>query len=84
MQIASNLPVKSNLSAKLGKFAIAAVLVSSLAGCFQNDAQRGVAGAVAGGAIAGATGGSVGTGALIGGAAGVFCRDAGAKACRNK
>ena len=78
MQIASNLPVK------FGKFAIAAVLVSSLAGCFQNDAQRGVAGAVAGGAIAGATGGSVGTGALIGGAAGVFFRDVGAQACRNK
>lgn len=78
MQIVSNLP------SKLGKIAIAAVLVGSLAGCFENDAQRGVAGAVAGGAIAGATGGSVATGALIGGAAGVFCRDAGAQACRNR
>ncbi|WP_199178455.1 hypothetical protein [Acidimangrovimonas sediminis] len=72
-----------NWPATLGKLAIAGVLVGSLAGCFENDTQRGVAGAVAGGAVAGATGNNVATGALIGGAAGVFCRDTGAQACQN-
>lgn len=62
----------------------ALALVVALAGCFQNDTQRGVAGAVAGGALAGATGGSVATGAIIGGAAGVFCRNLNVPSCRNK
>lgn len=65
------------------KISAALALVVALGGCLQNDAQRGVAGAVAGGAIAGATGGDVTTGALIGGAAGVFCRDLNVPGCRN-
>jgi osmotically inducible lipoprotein OsmB len=66
------------------KLTAALAVVVALAGCLQNDAQRGVAGAVGGGAIAGATGGDVATGALIGGAAGVFCRDLNVPGCRNE
>lgn len=65
------------------KFTAALALVFALAGCLENDAQRGVAGAVGGAAIAGATGGSLATGAIIGGAAGVFCRDLNVPGCRN-
>ncbi|WP_107497026.1 hypothetical protein [Thalassobius sp. I31.1] len=46
-----------------------------LAGCLDNDLERGVAGAAAGAVISDATGGSATTGAIIGGAAGVFCDD---------
>ncbi|MGB3177344.1 MAG: hypothetical protein WBH14_07250 [Albidovulum sp.] len=56
---------------------IALALVSSLAGCLDNDAERGLAGAAGGAVIADATGGSALTGALIGGAGGVFCDDVG-------
>jgi hypothetical protein len=65
------------------KFTAALALVFGLAGCLQNDAQRGVAGAVGGAAIAGATGGNLATGAVLGGAAGVFCRDLNVPGCRN-
>lgn len=68
---------------RLLKATAALALVFALAGCLENDTQRGVAGAVAGGAIAGATGNDVATGALIGGAAGVFCRNANVAGCRN-
>lgn len=55
----------------------ALALVGALAGCLQNDAERGVAGAAAGAVIADATGNSALTGAIIGAGAGVFCDDAG-------
>ncbi|MGC1427283.1 MAG: hypothetical protein WA822_01735 [Albidovulum sp.] len=59
------------------KSLIALALVGSLAGCLDNDAERGLAGAAGGAIIADATGGSALTGALIGGAGGVFCDDVG-------
>ncbi|MDE3122960.1 MAG: hypothetical protein KGK00_14395 [Paracoccaceae bacterium] len=65
------------------RIGVVLALVVSLGGCFENDTQRGVVGAVAGGAIAGATGGDVATGAIIGGAAGVFCRDLNVPGCRH-
>jgi hypothetical protein len=48
----------------------------ALSAC-DNDAERGLVGAGAGAAVAVATGGSALTGAVLGGAAGVFCDDAG-------
>lgn len=66
------------------KLSAALAIVVALAGCLENDTQRGVAGAVGGAAIAGATGGSLATGAIIGGAAGVFCRDLNVPGCRNR
>jgi len=65
------------------KWVMAAALLSSLAGCLQNNAQRGIAGAATGALIADATGGNAVTGALIGGAAGVFCRDLNVPGCIN-
>lgn len=59
------------------KFAVAVALVGTLAGCLQTDAERGLAGAAAGALVADATDNSALTGAIIGGAAGVFCDDAG-------
>lgn len=47
----------------------------ALAGCLNTDAERGLAGAAGGAVIADVTGGNALTGALIGGAAGVFCDD---------
>ncbi|TQD33300.1 hypothetical protein ACTTAK_18250 (plasmid) [Rhodobacter capsulatus] len=55
----------------------------ALAGCMENDAQRGLAGAAGGAVISGATGGSPVTGAVVGGAAGYFCRDLNVPGCRN-
>ncbi|MEM7470758.1 MAG: hypothetical protein AAF340_05345 [Pseudomonadota bacterium] len=50
--------------------------IAALAAC-DNDFERGALGAGAGAAVAVATGGSVGSGALVGGVAGVFCDDLG-------
>ena len=47
-----------------------------LAAC-DSDAERGLVGAAGGAVVSKAIGGDVLTGALIGGAAGVFCDDAG-------
>lgn len=55
----------------------AVALVGTLAGCLQTDAERGLAGAAAGALVADATDNSALTGALIGGAAGVYCDNAG-------
>jgi osmotically inducible lipoprotein OsmB len=55
----------------------AVALVATLAGCLTNDTERGLAGAAGGAVIADAMGGSALTGAVVGGAAGVFCDDAG-------
>lgn len=49
----------------------------SLSGCLATDTERGLAGAAGGAVIADATGGNALTGAVIGGAAGVFCDDLG-------
>lgn len=49
----------------------------ALSGCLNTDTERGLAGAAGGAVIADATGGSAVTGAVIGGAAGVFCDDLG-------
>jgi hypothetical protein len=49
----------------------------SLSACLDTDAERGLAGAAGGAVIADATGGSALTGAVVGGAAGVFCDDLG-------
>jgi hypothetical protein len=51
--------------------------VAALAGCLNNDTERGLAGAAGGAVVADAFGGNALTGAVIGGAAGVFCDDAG-------
>lgn len=71
------------LSLRTYKVVIAMAAMIALGGCMQNDAQRGVVGAAAGGALAGVAGGDVVTGALIGGAAGVVCRDMNVSGCRN-
>lgn len=57
--------------------ALVTVLGACNTGFIDGDAERGVVGAGAGALISDATGGSATTGALIGGAAGVFCDDAG-------
>ena len=49
----------------------------TLSGCLDTDAERGLAGAAGGAVIADVTGGSAVTGAIVGGAAGVFCDDLG-------
>ena len=48
-----------------------------LSACLDTDTERGLAGAAGGAVIADVTGGSALTGAVIGGAAGVFCDDLG-------
>ncbi len=55
----------------------AMAFVAALAGCLNNDTERGLAGAAGGAVVADAFGGNALTGAVIGGAAGVFCDDAG-------
>jgi osmotically inducible lipoprotein OsmB len=49
----------------------------ALSGCLNTDTERGLAGAAGGAVIADVTGGNALTGAVIGGAAGVFCDDLG-------
>lgn len=49
----------------------------ALSGCMATDTERGLAGAAGGAVIADVTGGNVVTGAVVGGAAGVFCDDLG-------
>ena len=61
---------------------LAAVAVFGLAGCLDNDVERGVAGAGAG-LVASELLGTDRTGSMVvGAAAGVFCDDAGVTACR--
>ncbi len=59
------------------KYLAAVALVGTLAGCLNNDTERGLAGAAGGAVVADAFGGNALTGAVVGGAAGVFCDDAG-------
>ncbi|MFV2051947.1 hypothetical protein [Aliiroseovarius sp. YM-037] len=62
---------------QIKRIVLAVALIVPLAGCLDTDAERGLAGAAGGAVIADATGGSALTGALIGGAGGVFCDDVG-------
>ncbi|WP_309663492.1 hypothetical protein [Tabrizicola sp.] len=55
-----------------------------LSGCLASDTERALAGAAGGAVIGGVTGGSPVTGAVVGGAAGYFCRDLNVPGCRNK
>ncbi|MCU0903512.1 MAG: hypothetical protein MUE83_06510 [Tabrizicola sp.] len=64
-------------------FVLFATLALGLSGCLASDAERGLAGAAGGAVIAGATGGRPLTGAVVGGAAGYFCRDLNVPGCRN-
>lgn len=64
------------LTSTLKPLALLAFAVS-LSGCLDTDAERGLAGAAGGAVIADVTGGNALTGAVIGGAAGVFCDDLG-------
>lgn len=51
-------------------------LIGTVAAC-DTDAERGLAGAAGGAIVSKATGGDALTGAILGGAAGVFCDDVG-------
>lgn len=66
---------------QIHKFLALAVLVVPLAGCLETDTERGLAGAVGGALIADATDNNVLTGAIVGGAAGVFCDDLNVPGC---
>lgn len=57
-------------------------LVLTLAGCLDTNAERGLAGAAGGALIGDALGGNAVTGAVVGGAAGYFCRDLNVPGCR--
>lgn len=63
-------------------FLLAAAAIS-LSACVANDTERGLVGAAGGAVISGATGGSPLTGAVVGGAAGYFCRDLNVPGCRD-
>ena len=66
-------------------FALAPLALASfgLSGCLASDAERGLAGAAGGAVLSDVTGGSPLTGAVVGGAAGYFCRDLNVPGCRN-
>ena len=57
------------------KILVLTILVLPLAGCFDNDIQRGLLGAGAGAALASVTGGSIGGGAIVGVLFGTVCDD---------
>jgi osmotically inducible lipoprotein OsmB len=58
------------------------VIALALAGCLDTNAERGLAGAAGGAVISDALGGNAVTGAVVGGAAGYFCRDLNVPGCR--
>lgn len=61
-----------------GPFLLLPILALVLAGCFRTDAERGLAGAAVGAGTAAAIDSDVGTGAVLGGIAGVGCDNVGA------
>ncbi len=63
------------------KLALAGALVSSLAGCLQNDGQRALAGAAAGVVVADVLDTNLITGAAIGGLGGAVCDDLNVALC---
>lgn len=68
---------------RIVKITTCLVLVAALAGCLENNTQRGVAGAAGGALVAGAVGGDMLAGAVIGGVAGAVCHDLSVPGCRN-
>jgi osmotically inducible lipoprotein OsmB len=64
-------------------FLLLCTFLLGLSGCLASDAERGLVGAAGGAVIGGATGGSPLTGAVVGGAAGYFCRDLNIAGCRS-
>ncbi|MBN8631906.1 MAG: hypothetical protein J0L76_13745 [Rhodobacterales bacterium] len=62
---------------KLVKLSGLLAVALTLSGCLDTDTERGLAGAAGGAVIADVTGGNAVTGAVVGGAAGVFCDDLG-------
>ena len=62
---------------QLTKIILGLALVSSLAGCLENDGQRALAGAAAGAVVADALDTNVVAGAALGGLAGATCDDMG-------
>lgn len=62
---------------QIKNLALAALLVTPLSGCLDNDVERAGAGALAGAVVADVTGGSVLVGAVIGAGAGALCNDVG-------
>ena len=62
---------------KLVKLSGLMAVALALSGCLDTDTERGLAGAAGGAVIAYVTGGNAVTGAVVGGAAGVFCDDLG-------
>ena len=69
----------------IAKMVFAAAFVAGLAGCAQlgldSDAEQGAAGALGGAVVADALGVDPLTGAVIGGAAGVFCDELNLPGC---
>ena len=65
-------------------YILVGIAAFGLSGCLNSDAERGLAGAAGGAVIADVTSGSAVTGAVVGGAAGYFCRDLNVPGCRNK
>jgi osmotically inducible lipoprotein OsmB len=57
------------------------VLALALGGCLDTNAERGLAGAAGGAVVSDALGGNALTGAVVGGAAGYFCRDLNVPGC---
>jgi osmotically inducible lipoprotein OsmB len=62
---------------------VAPILLATLAlaGCLDTNAERGLAGAAGGAVVSDALGGNAVTGAVVGGAAGYFCRDLNVPGC---
>jgi osmotically inducible lipoprotein OsmB len=64
------------------KFMTVLPMMIGLAGCMEDNTQRGIMGAAGGAVVAGAAGGNPVSGAVIGGAAGYFCKDLNIPGCR--
>ena len=58
------------------------LLVLPLAGCLETQGERTAVGAVGGAVVADALGGNAVTGAVVGGAAGYFCKDLNVPGCK--
>ena len=72
------------MTRKLFALAPLALAIFGLGGCLASDAERGLAGAAGGAVLSDVTGGSPLTGAVVGGAAGYFCRDLNVPGCENR
>lgn len=63
---------------RINIFGVACAALLGLSACGDTDLERGLSGAVIGGVGAEVAGGDAGSGAIMGGLAGVFCDDVGA------